>query len=197
MGGVMSSIVVSGDTSGAITIAAPAVAGTNTLTLPAATGTVMVSGNMPVFSAYANTTQAISQNVNTLININAKKFDTNTCFNNAGSTVTLNGVSAPAYSFAPNVAGYYSVGVALNGTGTSSGLVCANLYKNGAIYQYGTQIPNSTIGVSTIGTFLVYLNGTSDYIQFYGYVTTGGTGTIYGDSTGQYTYFQASMVRTA
>jgi hypothetical protein len=35
----MSSIVVSGDTSGAITIAAPAVSGTNTLTLPAATGT--------------------------------------------------------------------------------------------------------------------------------------------------------------
>lgn len=44
MGGLMSSIVVSGDTSGAITIAAPAVAGTNTLTLPAVTGTVVVSG---------------------------------------------------------------------------------------------------------------------------------------------------------
>jgi hypothetical protein len=36
----MSSIIVSGDTSGAITLAAPAVAGTNTLTLPASTGTV-------------------------------------------------------------------------------------------------------------------------------------------------------------
>lgn len=45
MGGVMSSIVVSGDTSGAITIAAPAVAGTNTLTLPAATGTVLTTGS--------------------------------------------------------------------------------------------------------------------------------------------------------
>jgi hypothetical protein len=43
MGGVMSSIVVSGDTSGAITIAAPAVAGTNTLTLPASTGTVALT----------------------------------------------------------------------------------------------------------------------------------------------------------
>jgi hypothetical protein len=37
----MSSVVISGDTSGAITIAAPAVAGTNTLTLPASTGTVI------------------------------------------------------------------------------------------------------------------------------------------------------------
>lgn len=40
MGGAMSSIVISGDTSGAITLAAPAVSGTNTLTLPALTGTV-------------------------------------------------------------------------------------------------------------------------------------------------------------
>ena len=40
----MSSIVVSGDTSGAITIAAPAVSGTNTLTLPASTGTVALTG---------------------------------------------------------------------------------------------------------------------------------------------------------
>lgn len=44
MGGFMSSIVVSGDTSGAITIAAPAVAGTNTLTLPASTGTIALTG---------------------------------------------------------------------------------------------------------------------------------------------------------
>lgn len=45
MGGVMSSIVVSGDTSGAITIAAPAVAGTNTLTLPANTGTIITTAS--------------------------------------------------------------------------------------------------------------------------------------------------------
>ena len=40
----MSSVVISGDTSGAITLAAPAVAGTNTITLPASTGTVLVAG---------------------------------------------------------------------------------------------------------------------------------------------------------
>jgi hypothetical protein len=36
----MSSVVISGDTSGAITLAAPAVAGTNTLSLPAQTATI-------------------------------------------------------------------------------------------------------------------------------------------------------------
>ena len=39
----MADIVLTGDTSGAITIAAPAVAGTNTITLPASTGTVITT----------------------------------------------------------------------------------------------------------------------------------------------------------
>ncbi len=47
----MSSIVVAGDTSGSITIAAPNVAGTNTLTLPAATGTVLTSASNTNFPA--------------------------------------------------------------------------------------------------------------------------------------------------
>ena len=41
----MSSVVISGDTSGAITLAVPAVAGTNTITLPASTGTVLTTGS--------------------------------------------------------------------------------------------------------------------------------------------------------
>jgi hypothetical protein len=41
----LSSLVLSGDTSGAITIAAPAVAGTNTLTLPAQTATVITDSS--------------------------------------------------------------------------------------------------------------------------------------------------------
>ena len=39
----MSSVVISGDTSGTVSIAAPAVAGSNTLTLPASTGNVLAS----------------------------------------------------------------------------------------------------------------------------------------------------------
>jgi hypothetical protein len=40
----MSSVVISGDTSGQVTLAAPAVAGSNTITLPASTGTVQLIG---------------------------------------------------------------------------------------------------------------------------------------------------------
>ena len=60
----MASIKLQGDTSGELTISAPAVAGTNTLTLPASTGTVITStspaaslstasGSAPSYSARA------------------------------------------------------------------------------------------------------------------------------------------------
>lgn len=41
----MASIVVSGDTSGAVTLSAPSVAGTTTLTLPSTSGTVLTTGS--------------------------------------------------------------------------------------------------------------------------------------------------------
>ena len=58
MGDSMSSIVVSGDTSGAITLAAPAVSGTNTLTLPALTGTILTTATAGTVLQVVNTTYA-------------------------------------------------------------------------------------------------------------------------------------------
>ena len=40
----MSSVVIAGDTSGTVTLSAPAVSGTTTLTLPATSGTLLQSG---------------------------------------------------------------------------------------------------------------------------------------------------------
>ena len=42
----MANIVLTGDTSGSITVAAPAVAGTNTLTLPASTSTIATTADV-------------------------------------------------------------------------------------------------------------------------------------------------------
>jgi len=201
----MSSVVISGDSSGAITLSAPAVAGTNTITLPASTGTalvaataltvpnttgtVMVSGNMPVFSAYQSSAQSVSSSL-TLIQFQTKDFDTATCFNNTGSTVTLNGISVPAYAFAPNVAGYYYItGHIEYGAQTSSGI--GTIYKNGAEYKRGTDSgPNLPFMFSYA---LVYLNGTSDYVQFY--ASSGATQNL--DARAIVTYFQGHMVRAA
>jgi hypothetical protein len=57
----MASLVLTGDTSGQVTIAAPAVAGTTTLTLPATTGTVIASdasANIQFNSGYGSVATA-------------------------------------------------------------------------------------------------------------------------------------------
>ena len=148
----MSSVVISGDTSGAITLAAPAVSGTNTATLPAATGTVMVSGNMPAFSASPSGTQSISNVTFTKVTLGTESFDTNNNF--ASST------------FTPTVAGYYQLnGVAqIDSTGNFSSL--SVIYKNGsavvsAIAWGGSDYPRACVSV------VVYANGTTDYFDLY------------------------------
>lgn len=50
MGGTMSSVTISGDTSGSIILQAPSVAGSTTLTLPTTTGTLVTSNAMPTGS---------------------------------------------------------------------------------------------------------------------------------------------------
>ena len=169
------------------------------ITVPAATGTMQVSGNMPAFSAYLTTSQTLANGVNTLVQINAKNFDTATAFNNTGSTVTLNGLSVPAYAFMPPVSGYYIVTMATNGPGgTTTGQIAVNLSKTGSLYQQGNAVQNATFGVNSVGSFLVNLNGTTDYIQFYAQQSTGSSGAIYGSSSGiQYTYFSACLIRSA
>jgi len=50
----MASLVLTGDTLGQVTISAPAVAGTTTLTLPATTGNVLVDTTVGVCRAWVN-----------------------------------------------------------------------------------------------------------------------------------------------
>lgn len=50
----MSSVVISGDTSGSISLTAPAVAGSNTITLPASTGTALTDASTGVCRAWVN-----------------------------------------------------------------------------------------------------------------------------------------------
>lgn len=61
----MSSVVISGDTSGAITVAAPAVAGSNTMTLPAATDTFAVQ-SQAVRQVVSTVTGAVATGTTTI-----------------------------------------------------------------------------------------------------------------------------------
>ena len=176
----MSSVVLSGDTSGAVTLTVPAVAGTNTATLPAATGTVMVSGNMPAFSVYNSSATSLATATLTKIAFQTKEFDTASAFD-----------STTNYRFTPLVAGYYQVNGCVNATAMTSGLV--SIYKNGSEYKRGVQY--SAINVAANVSSLVYLNGSTDYIELWAYQNSGLTQTT---STGlTLTYFNGSLVRAA
>lgn len=180
----MSNAVFAGDTSGSITIQAPAVAGTNTLTLPAKTGNVAVDG--PAFSVYLNTNQSISSSTTTKVNFNIEIFDTNNCFDN-----TTN------YRFTPNVAGYYQFNWSIqtvNSTNVLISILAKNGNNNGVI---GNAWKGSRVDVTgtatTAGSAVVYLNGSTDYIELYGYIAGASAGfigsTVYPDSCWMNGYF--------
>ena len=143
-----------------------------------------VAGNGPAFSCYQSTPQSLSAATETKILFQTKEFDTASAFNNTGSTVG----TAPAYSFNPQVAGYYSV------TGNiafgSNVTIYIALYKNGIKYKIGT-VPTTctTVGFAA----LVSMNGATDYVELYGY-TSSAQSTSPTQSTA---FFQAAMVRSA
>jgi len=181
----MSSVVISGDSSGTVTLTVPSAAGTNTATLPAATGTVMVSGNQPAFSAFANGGQSLSNSTFTKIQWNNENFDTN---NNFDSTTN--------YRFTPTVAGYYQVNatMVINAMTGQSELA---FYKNGSVYLYGPY-PNSVTADTPFSALsaLIYCNGTTDYIEVYAYQNSGGSKTL--NSSGNTTcQFSGCLVRSA
>lgn len=151
----------------------------------------------PAFSAYCGSSQVVSSGTTVKVALTAEEFDTNTCFNNTGSTVTLNGISVPSYSFAPNVAGYYLLtGQTENVTGGGPRIAIA-VYKNGSSFKQGTDLglPSGNWGSAggiTLGV-LVYLNGSSDYVDMRLY-DSGGQTIAAGPTT---SYFQGFLVRPA
>lgn len=180
----MSNVVISGDTSGAITLSAPTVAGTNTATLPAATGTVMVSGNMPAFSAYATGGQSCANSTYTKIQFNSETFDTNNCFD-----------SATNYRFTPTIAGYYQINGVGAFNGSALGYVSLAIYKNGSNYIQSGGVNNTTFGgIATISD-VVYLNGSTDYVEIYIAQTSGGALTL--QSGANANRFSGVLVRSA
>ena len=196
----MSSVVVNGDTSGAVTLSAPAVAGTVTVTLPAASGTMLttastavvtqamlstnVAGNGPAFSVYLGSSQTITSATYTKVQLNTERFDTN---NNFASS-----------RFTPTIAGYYQVsGQTSFGGYSSTGLSFPAIYKNGSRFKDGGACPfDASDGQYANVSCLIYLNGSTDYIELYVFQRSLSTRDLnVGDAAR--VYFTAAMIRSA
>ena len=172
-----SGLVMTSDLSGTLSLQSNGVA----VTMPAVAGTMMVSGNMPAFSAYQSSAQTLSNATFTKMLFQTKEFDTNNNFANS--------------TFTPTVAGYYQVSSQVY-FGNTLGNNILQVNKNGGGYKRLFTAPNPADAGSGGGSCIVYCNGTTDYIEIYGYQSTGGSLTI-PFTQSDLVWFQAVMVRAA
>jgi len=127
----------------------------------------------PTFRAFRGTSsQTVSANSWNKVQFNTESWDTDNAFD-----------STPNYRFTPQKAGYYTVNVNIG----SPSQAIVSIWKNGAEYL--------TAGCGSGGSYmstggLVYLNGSTDYIE--GYIWTDGTSV---DASATGTVFSAIWVR--
>jgi hypothetical protein len=203
MGGAMSSVTISGDTSGSIILQAPAVSGSTTLTLPTTSGTIVtntagtvtqtmlttgVAGNGPAFYANRTGAQALSSGILTKIQMNNEIFDTN---NNYDPTTN--------YRFTPTVAGYYQISGSVMFTNNVNNVgAYTSIAKNGTSAACVSSTANSGMYSGACASILLYLNGTTDYVELFassqnGAYSVNGGAFVVGDST----FFSAFLARAA
>lgn len=148
-----------------------------------------VVGNGPAFSAYLSTNTAISAATWTKVPLDIELWDTNSNYDN-----TTN------YRFTPTVAGYYQLNCSMGpyGSGEPSRAIIA-IYKNGSLHLRLQDVQIAAAGSwpnQLSGSSLNYLNGSTDYVEVYVYITVkSGTPTI--ENSAQVTTFSGVLVRAA
>jgi len=181
---------------GSLSIQAADGASDNTLTLPAVTGGNIVTtadsgtitqgmigsgvvGKGPAFSAYNDGTQSISGGVATKVVFDHENYDTDNCFD-----------STTNYRFTPTVTGYYQINVGIYYQGQNNGFIL--LYKNGSAVN---RLAGNQSGFAMLtGSVLVYMNGSTDYLEMYAY---DGGGQNIGASSSSLMFFDGHLVRAA
>lgn len=143
-----------------------------------------VAGSGPAFATYVGNLQSISSGVWTKAAFNTEVFDTASCYDTS------------TYRFTPNVAGYYQISLAISldcaGSPSSNGVA---VYKNGSALQYFYKATNDGANDAyPSGSMLVYLNGSTDYIEAYA-LLNGTSPSI--RSTSNQSYFSAFLARAA
>ena len=188
----MAAIKLKGDTSGEITISAPAVAGTNTLTIPASTGNILTDGqplpaidgsaltnlgdNTPSFKVQAISGTNISNATWTKVTMGTKIWDTDTAFDLSNSRFTVPAGKTGKYQF--------NFRVKMSGIDDNE-YIRAHLYKNGTrVEGSGNEFhsPGNDLQVPSQGFYAMSLVA-GDYIELWCYHNEGGTRTMFGGTT--------------
>ena len=134
-----------------------------------------VAGTGPAFSAYQSASQTFTGNAFTKVTLDVEEFDTNSNFASS--------------RFTPTLAGYYQINGAAS---ANANLILASLFKNGAEYKRGGQAGSNTQTGLIVST-IVYLNGSTDYVELYAYASvTGGS-----QAQAQTIYLNGFLARSA
>jgi hypothetical protein len=176
------SIVLQSSGGGSVTIAEPATASNFTATLPAATGDVMVSGNMPAFMAYGSADTSIPNAVTTKVLFQTETFDTNSNFASS--------------RFTPTVAGYYAITASIGWNTIGAGNLDMYIAKNATASIPDIRLYNPASSPPIMqGSYVWYLNGSTDYVEIFAYQGSGSTQSIIGGQ--DRTWFTGYLVRAA
>lgn len=172
----------------ALTAASTPLAGTEVLPIVQGGATVKatvasLSSFGPAFSVYPSASTNLTTSADTKVLFDTEEFDTN-----------LNFASS---RFTPTVAGYYQINACIRIQGLLVGNTAyATLYKNGAAYKIGNILLNGVAGSpSVLVTSVVYLNGSTDYLEIYAFQNSGLTLTT--QNAQSTTYFNGTFVRGA
>ncbi len=137
-------------------------------TIQTSDGSKQVSVNSlygPTFKAYKSAAQTNNTaNGSVKVRFETKVWDSDSCYDTSTSR------------FTPNLAGYYLVTSQLEIAHTGTGdRVMAVLWKNGVTYaESAGSHGDSAFYPSSRGTWIVPMNGTTDYVEAYSYGTNSG-----------------------
>tara|TARA_R100001480_G_scaffold153628_1_gene157025 strand:+ start:432 stop:1004 length:573 start_codon:yes stop_codon:yes gene_type:complete len=160
--------------------------GSGTITI--GSGVTLSGQSYPAFHAYLSADQtSISGNSNTKVQINTEVLDTDNAYDNSTN-----------YRFTPQSAGKYFVYANLVGEFDTDKLfiIQSKIFKNGSVVATGNAdfATDSVTKISQYTSTIVDMNGSSDYVEFYGLLDrySGGTSTgIFHGASDQETYFGA------
>ena len=141
--------------------------------------------NAPAFSASRTTHQSFASGYWTKVQCATEAFDTASAYD-----------ADTNHRFQPQVAGYYQVNGNVYITGSAIANVGAQIYKNGAADKLGSFAgpPSSQTEAAASVSGLIYLNGSTDYIELFGY--TNATSPAFAGGA-NLNHFEACLVRPA
>jgi len=153
----MSSIVISGDTSGAVTVSAPAIAGSNTLTLQAATATSAVNQTNTAVPSTSGTSISFSSIPSWVkkVTIMLVGVSTNGASNLAVQIGPVAGVETTGYSgyaYTPTSSVGYTTEWAITGTNSAANVHSGNVFLSLADSATNTWVMSSSGGGVGINT---------------------------------------------